>query len=94
MTALESTTTSLCLRKVGLSIVKSSGALVEIYAAFSGIFVGLSPTGTAQPLPQFDENLRRLDIQNDGSLLMLRGPGQPRLDSGVPQQAGFPCQVL
>ena len=22
------------------------------------------------------------------------GPGQPKLDSGSPQQAGFPCQML
>ena len=24
----------------------------------------------------------------------VTGPGQPRLDSGSPQQAGFPCQML
>ena len=53
-------------------------------------FVGLSPTGTAQPLPQFDGSLRRLDIQNDGSFLMLQGPGQPRLDSGGPSAGWFP----
>ena len=48
------------------------------------------PLGAAQPLPQFDGNLRRLDVQSDGSLLMLRGPGQPRLDSGSPSAGWFP----
>ena len=24
----------------------------------------------------------------------VTGPGQPKLDSGSPQQAGFPCQML
>ena len=28
------------------------------------------------------------------STLVRMGPGQPRLDSGSPQQAGFPCQML
>ena len=69
----------------------SSGAPVEIYAASSGFLVGLfSHWARFNRYPQFDGNLRRLDIQSDGSLLMLRGPGQPRLDSGSPSAGWFP----
>ena len=44
---------------------------------FQRNFVGSSPTGTAQPLPQLDESLRRLEIQNDGSSRMLQRSGGP-----------------
>ena len=61
--------------------------LFEIDAASSWLVLPLS---AAQPLPQFDENLRGLVIESNGSLLVLRGPGQPRLDSASPSAGWFP----
>ena len=45
------------------------------------------------------KTLVRIDIRSAGFisqpfLMMSLGPRQPRLDSGSPQQDGFPCQML